>query len=144
MTILCFLIVLLMFPRLIPRNASRIKGIFPSYSASVSWFRLPPPDLIFRLGSLAGLIVVLFWLPHMYYSSYESSGDDRGGGEILLSIGALPLAFALAAIAYAQVWTHYPFVRTRLHIAFLTTSTVLFLVVLSPIWVTVMRDVFRK
>lgn len=144
MILFCCLIDLVLFPRLIPSNALWIQGMFPSYSSSASWFQLRPPDILFRLASLAGLVAVLLWLPVMFYASYESCGDDRSGGEILVGIWALPFAFAFAAITYAQVWTHYPFVRTRSHLAFVTSATVLFLLVLSPIWLTAGRIVFRK
>lgn len=133
MILILLLVLLPMFPRLVSTDSERLARILPSYSASVSWFRLSRQDILFRLASLAGLVAVLFWFPVLYWTTYEPCGDDRDGGVLFFGFLALPLAFVLGGIAYAQVWSRYRFVRSRFHLAFLSFSTLFYLAVVSPV-----------
>src|SRR5437870_13006410 len=51
-----------------------------------SWTNLAPPDILFRLASLGALILVLYWLPIYYWTTYTPSGDERDRGLLFYSI----------------------------------------------------------
>lgn len=111
---------------------------FPNYvtaspAASYRWWRLAPPDIIFRLASLAAINLVLYWMPVYYWTTYEPSGDERDGGVLFPSMLLCPLTWILAGLCYAQVWCRWRSVAPRYRIAFHCVSVLLLLTVLSTL-----------
>lgn len=102
-----------------------------SPSGLLSWVRLAPPDILFRLASLAALNLVLYWLPIYYWTTYTPSGDERDGGVLFYSMGFCPVSWLLAGLCYAQAWRIRHSVRHR--VPFYFASSVLLLVVLSTV-----------
>ena len=102
-----------------------------SPSGILSWTRLAPPDILFRLASLAALNLVLYWLPIYYWTTYTPSGDDRDGGVLFYSMVVCPVSWVLGAFCYAQAWRIRETVRHRA--AFYAASSLLLLVVLSTL-----------
>ncbi|MEY2466686.1 MAG: hypothetical protein QOD03_1207 [Verrucomicrobiota bacterium] len=97
----------------------------------LSWMRLAPPDILFRLASLATLNLVLYWLPIYYWTTYTPSGDDRDGGVLSFSMLFCPVSWVLGGLCYAQVWRVRQTVRHQA--AFYVASSLLLLVVLSTL-----------
>jgi hypothetical protein len=96
-----------------------------------SWLRLPPRDILFRLGVLAAVNVVLFWIPALYARKY---GAEAFGG-ICFAVIVCPVSWVLAGLAYPQAWRRSaagPLPRQGLpRILFRVVATLLALVVFS-------------
>jgi len=104
-----------------------------SPSAFYSWWRLAPPDVLFRLTSLAAVNLVLYWMPIYYWTTYESCGDDRDGGVLFPSMVFCPLTWILGGFCYSQVWRSSADISRRYRILFQLVSALLFLAVLSTL-----------
>ena len=102
-----------------------------SPSGLLSWTRLAPPDILFRLASLAALNLALYWLPIYYWTTYTPSGDDRDGGVLFYSMAFCPVSWVLGGLCYAQTWRVRETVGHRE--AFYVASSLLLLVVLSTL-----------
>ena len=110
----------------------------PNYAigtpAGVSrWTNLAPPDILFRLASLAAANLVLYWLPIYYSSTYAPSDDDRSGFVLIPSIAFCPVSWVLGALCYVQVWQCRQAVPTRYKLPFWIITSMLLLVILSTI-----------
>lgn len=97
------------------------------------WWRLAPPDIVFRLAALAAMNLVIYWMPIYYWTTYEPSGDERDGGVLLPSMLLCPLTWILAGVCYIQVWRCWRSVAPRYRTAFHVVSVLLLLTVLSTL-----------
>jgi hypothetical protein len=107
-------------------------AIFASFGFGL-FRRTKPQDSMFRLGLLAGLILVSYWLPIYYWSTYPPSGDDRDGGLLLPGVAFCPVAWLLGGISIAQAWLQSESLSSRDRRAFRFCAVMLMLVVLSPL-----------
>ncbi len=108
----------------------------PNYATSspsgiLSWSRLAPADILFRLASLAALNVVLYWLPIYYWTTYEPSGDERDGDVLFFSMVVCPITWILGVFCYGQAWRN----RETFHHStpIRVTASLLLLTVLSTL-----------
>jgi hypothetical protein len=104
-----------------------------SPAAYYQWRRLAPPDIIFRLASLAAINIVLYWMPVYYWTTYEPCGDDRDGSVLFPSMFLCPVTWVLAVLCYAQVWRCWRSIAPRYRMAFHCTSVLLLLTALSTL-----------
>lgn len=98
-----------------------------------SWTRLAPPDILFRLASLAALNLILYWLPIYYWTTYTPSGDDRDGGVLFYSMVFCPMSWVLGGLCYVQVWRVHQTISARYRVAFYVACSLLLLVILSTL-----------
>jgi hypothetical protein len=104
-----------------------------SPAAFYQWWRLAPPDIVFRLAALAALNLVLYWMPVYYWTTYEPSGDERDGGLLFPSMLFCPLSWVLAGLCYVQVWRPWHGVFPRYRVAFQIVSAILLVAALSTV-----------
>jgi hypothetical protein len=102
-------------------------------SGILKWTKLSPPDILFRLATLAALNLVMYWFPIYYYTTYTHTNDDRAGGELVLSEVFCPVSWIIGAFCYAQAWRAYRMVSPRYRVAFHIAAALLFLLILSTL-----------
>jgi hypothetical protein len=104
-----------------------------SPSGLLTWTKLAPSDIVFRLASLAALNVVLYWLPVYYWTTYTPCGDDRDGMVLIYSDAFCPVSWILGGLCYAQIWRRNQEVASRYRLPFQFGSTLLLLIILSTV-----------
>jgi hypothetical protein len=109
---------------------------WPNYSSAspsgpLSWTRLAPADILFRLAWLGALNLILYWLPVFYWTTYTPSGDERDGGVLFYSMAFCPASWVLGVLCYAQVWRARFAVSRRYRLGFCIASSMLLMVILS-------------
>jgi hypothetical protein len=103
---------------------------FPS--GFLSWRKLAPPDILFRLAFLAALNLLLYWVPIYYWSTYEDS-DDRSGFVLMYALAFCPVSWILAVLCYIQACRSHSSLSARSRPAFFIVSSLLLLIVLSTV-----------
>jgi len=93
--------------------------------------RISPQDIVFRLGVLAVFSIGLFWFPIYYWSTYESSGDERDYIVGLFAFLYCPISWVLGAKYYVHVWRRDTQVLHR--VAFRVTCSLLLVIILSTL-----------
>lgn len=119
--------------KLLFRLTRRPNPATSSPSPIYRWWQLAPPDILFRLGSLAAVNLVLYWMPIYYWTTYQPCGDDRDGGVLFPAMAFCPLSWILAGFCYSQVWRSSVQVPRQYRIPFHLASAFLFLCVLSTL-----------
>lgn len=105
----------------------------PSPSPFYLWWDLAPPDILFRLASLAAVNFILYWMPIYYWTTYQPCGDDRDGGVLFPSMLLCPLSWILGGFCYSQVWRSSARIPRPYRILFHLGSALLFFGVLSTL-----------